>query len=884
MKINQPILNFNRGIISPLAQARVDIERVNLSAKTQTNWMPRLFGSQMLRPGLKYTGSTHNNNKAIHIPFVFSKDDTAILEFTDSVLRVKIDEEPIERPFTGATITNEDFQADLSGWTDNDESGGASSWSFVYFGSMLLRGDGTQAARRTQQVTLVNQVEHSLRITVERGPITLKVGSTSGGDDYVSESVLGTGYHSIAFNPTSDFFIDLSSRANRDLYVGSVALEESGIMTLPTPYTESDIYNIRKDQSADVVYLACNGIRPMKIERRGTGRSWSIVDYLPEDGPFKIGNVSEISMTPGALFGNTTLTASKSYFRSSNVGSLFKLISSGQVVTKSISTANDFTDTIEVTGADSSRVINIVVTGTFSATWHLQRSFDGGSSWLDVTSGTTTTSTSFNDGLTNSTVLYRLGVKTGNYTSGTLLCSLVYSSGSNTGICRVTSYVSETVVNVEVLNAFGNTTATLDWAEGEWSPRRGYPSAVCLGEGRLCWIGKSKFIASVSDAFESFDDEIEGDAGTISYNLGAGSVDSVNWAAALYRIFIGTQTNEKNIKTSSFEEPITPTNFKIVNLSSQGSANVDCAKLDTKCVFVQAGGIRLFEISYNPDTNDYVSTELSDLYPEMGLPSIIRLGLQRHPDTRIHCVKSNGKVGILLYEPLENLKGWVEFETDGEVEDVFTLPGDIEDKVYYSVKRIVNGSTVRYLEKWALESECQGDILNKQADAFFEYSGSSTSLITGLSHLEGKQVVVWGGGKDLGTYTVSSGSITLSEAVTSCIAGLPYTAQYESMKLAYASASPLNQKKRINQLGLILYKTHYQGLKYGPSFDRLDNLPLIERGKTQSNNTIYENYDNETFEFDGSWDTDSRICLQAQSPRPCTILGLTFQISTNDKG
>lgn len=884
MKQNKPILAFNRGIISPLAQARIDIERVNISSEIQTNWMPRIFGSMMLRAGLQYTGSTHNNNKAIHIPFIFSKDDTAILEFTNSILRVKINESPIQRVNTGATITNENFTTDLTGWTDNDESGGVSSWASDFNGSLLLRGDGTQAARVTQQVTLVNQVEYALRIVVERGPMVLKVGSTSGGDDYVSESILGTGYHSIAFNPTTNFYIDLSSRVNRNVYVGSVSLESAGIMTLPTPYTESNIYNIRKDQSADVVYLACNTIRPMKIERRGVGRSWSIVDYLPEDGPFKIGNVSEISMTPSALFGNATLTASKSYFRSSNVGSLFKLVSSGQTVTKSISTANIFTDTVEVTGADSARVINIVVTGTFSATWHLQRSFDGGSSWLDVTSGTTATSTSFNDGLTNAIVLYRLGVKTGNYTSGTLLCSLVYSSGSNIGICRVTSYVSETVVNIEVLNAFGNTTATTDWAEGEWSPRRGYPSAVCLGEGRLCWSGKSKFIASVSDAFESFDDEIEGDAGTISYNLGAGSVDSVNWMVALYRIFIGTQTNEKNIKTSSFEEPITPTNFKIVNFSFQGSANVDCAKLDTKCIFVQGGGVRLYEIAYSSDTNDYNSVEISDLYPEAGLPSVVRLGLQRHPDTRVHCVKSDGKVAILLYEPLENLKGWIEFETDGEVEDVFVLPGDIEDKVYYSVKRLVNGLPVRYLERWALESECQGGTLNKQADAFIEYSGVSTTTITGLSHLEGRQVIAWGNNKDLGTYTVLSGSITLSEAVTSCIVGLSYTAQYKSMKLAYASESPLNQKKRVNQLGLVLYKTHYQGLKYGKDFNSLDNLPLVENGKVQSSNTIYETYDKETFEFEGSWDTDSRICLQAQAPRPCTILGLTFQISTNDKG
>lgn len=53
---NVPLLAFNRGIISPLALARTDIERLALSAEVQTNWMPRLLSSMMLRPGLGYIG------------------------------------------------------------------------------------------------------------------------------------------------------------------------------------------------------------------------------------------------------------------------------------------------------------------------------------------------------------------------------------------------------------------------------------------------------------------------------------------------------------------------------------------------------------------------------------------------------------------------------------------------------------------------------------------------------------------------------------------------------------------------------------------------------------------------------------------------------------
>jgi len=886
-KQNVSILAFNRGIVSPLAMARLDVDRIPFSARIQTNWMPRLLGSMMLRPGLEYTGGTYSNNKAVHIPFIYAKDDTAIIEITNAAIRVKIDDDPITRVSVTSTITNGTFNTDLTGWTDNDEAGGVSAW--VTGGYMGLTGNGTNAARRTQQITVAGaniNKEHTLNIIINRGPVTLKVGSTSGIDDYIAGTKLGEGVHSLSLTPTGDFFIDFSSRLERIVYVDSVAIASAGVMVLTSPYLEADLSKIRWDQSADVVYLACAGYSPRKIQRRGA-RSWSIVKYLPEDGPVRETNLTNITITPSALTGNITLAASKALFKSTQVGGLFKIVSTGQFVTKAISSDNDFSGTISVEGSGNRRPFTVTIAGTWVATVRLQRSFDEGGTWEDVDTRTNGTAT-FDDGLDNQDVQYRVGVKTGEFTSGTVNVSLSYKLGSKTGYVRLTAFSSSTSVSAEVLKSLGNTTATTNWAEGEWSDFRGYPSAVALYEGRLWFVGKSKIIGSISDAFESFDEDVEGDSGLIYTIIGSGPIDEINWLLPLYRLFFGTAMEEKSLKTTSFEEAITPSNFKIVEPSTQGSANVNPVKLDKKGLFVQSSGTRLFELNYDGQSLDYASDELTKLCPEVGQPSIIRLCAQRQPDTRIHAARSDGKTAILCYDPLENLKGWVLFETDGEVEDVFVMPGDEETRVYYCVKRTINGSTVRYLEKWALESECQGGTLNKQADSFITYTGASTATITGLSYLEGESVVVWGDGVDLGSYTVASGSITLSVAVANAVIGLPYTAQYQSSKLGYAAqtGTPLNQKKRVNNLGLILYNTHYQGLKYGADFDgdNLWNMPLVEDGKTTSSNTVWDEYDKEMFPFEGVWDTDSRICLQAQAPRPCTVLAGTFSISTNDEG
>jgi hypothetical protein len=883
---NVSLLAFNRGIISTLALARLDIDRIPLSAETQTNWMPRLVGSMMLRPGFKYTGGTNNNEKAYHIPFVFAKNDTAILEFTDETLRVKVSETPITRASVSTTITNGTFTSNITSWTDDDEAGATSAW--VTGGYMGLTGNGTNAAKRTQEITVGASdlnIEHALDIVINRGPVVIRVGSTSGDDDYISETKLGEGYHSLALTPTANFFIEFSSPLKRIVYVDSVSIG-SGVLSLTSPFAEEDLGLIRDTQSADVIYLACKGYQSYKIERRST-TSWSIVKYLPEDGPFRRANLTNTTITGSAVSGNITLTASKPVFKSGHIGGLFKLISTGQSVSASVTSENNFTNAIDVEGSGNRRIFTITRSGTWVATVTLQRSFDLGTTWEDVETYTTNGSKSYDDLLDNQDIQYRIGVDTGDFTSGTAVLSLVYNLGSKTGYVRITAFSSQTSVSAEVITDLGNTDATSNWSEGEWSDLMGYPSAITLAEGRIFFSGKSKSIGSVSDAFESFDEDVEGDSGIIETSLGVGPVDDINWMVGLDKLFVGTAAEEKALSTTSFQEALTPDNFRITTSSTQGSNSVNVLKLDKKALFVQSAGTKLFELTYNSQELDFGSAELTKLAPEIGQPSIIKLAAQRQPDTRIHCVRGDGKVAVLCYDPIENLQGWVLVESTGAsgvVEDAFILPGDEETLVYYSVKRTINGATVRYLEKVALESECQGGTLNKQADSFITYEGSSTTTITGLDHLEGEDVVVWGDGKDQGTFTVSSGSITLTTAVSNAVVGLGYTADYKSSKLGYGAqqGTPLNKKKIIRDLGVIMSNTHYQGLQYGADFDNLNALPLVEDGKITDADTIWANYDKQTFPFDGVWDTDSRLCLRAQAPKPCTLLAATFGVQTNE--
>ena len=134
-------------------------------------------------------------------------------------------------------------------------------------------------------------------------------------------------------------------------------------------------------------------------------------------------------MTSSALDGNATLTASSDYFNFGHVGALFKLGSAGQQVSASVTVEDTGTNSIRVTGVGSSRQFSVSVTalnGTGS-TVTLQRSSDD-SSWVDVESYTSNQSKTFDDDLDNSILFYRLHVKTGDYSSGTIGLALLFGS------------------------------------------------------------------------------------------------------------------------------------------------------------------------------------------------------------------------------------------------------------------------------------------------------------------------------------------------------------------------------------------------------------------------------------------------------------------------
>ena len=955
--------SLNRGECSLLALQRVDIEHLRLAAQSQINWLPRVLGPMMLRPGTEFIGETQGDLPTKLVPYVAAFNDTALIELTQNNMRIWRNDALVTRNYVSTVI------ADFPSWT-SFQSGTAVVQKGV--GTLKFSTMNSNATANAYVAVAVQQpyqnVEHALRFTVSNGPVTFSIGTAPGLGDIFGVQTLDTGLYSMAFTPNNaTVYVTFSAVRlthnsnttsqsiptwNQLVQVSNISVEGAGVLTLPTPWAASEIgtpqvtpSTLRYDQSANVVFFAAAGVPQYQINRYSP-TSWSIVNYRPVKGPMAaVPSNSSINLTVAQYYGNTTLTASGNLFTPADVGTLFRLFSSGQIVSETLSFSNTYTDSIRVTGVsyvstiDSGSVVNtattdrnfsITTTGTWTGTLRLQRSFTSASTgFSDFAAYTTNQSgVTITDGLNNEIVWYRLGFDPGDLSSGSVLATLSYTGGGNYGVCHVLSYASPTVVNVEVLVPFWSLAGTSDWLQSEWSSSQGYPTCVALHEGRLWWAGADKWWGSVSDDYSNFDYDATGDAAPIDQSIGSGPIANINWLVSIDHLLAGADTSIITAMSDAIESPLTPTNFTLRRSVTNGSYQISGIPVDQRVVYIDQSGRKIYELIYDIRLYNYKPSDLTRLNPDIGIQGFTAMAVQRQPDTRINLIRKDGVLVSFIYDSDDDVQAFWRVTTKGEFEDVAVLPGSREDAVYVVVRRLVGGVQRRFIERFSRIDECQGAALTKCVDSHLVYQGAPAAILSGFDHLIGLTVAIWGqtlevaGGDfdddyssldydtyadipsvtgDLGTAVVdASGNVAIpngSKVITAVI-GIPFQAEFISAKLEYAAkmGSAINQVKRLDHVGFSLVNTHCQGVRFGswipgdptnindglfnpPQY--LDDMPLIEDAAEVPANYIWSQYDNNQIEFPSDFSTDNRIYLQARSPRPATVLGITFTIEAS---
>ena len=167
-------------------------------------------------------------------------------------------------------------------------------------------------------------------------------------------------------------------------------------------------------------------------------------------------------------------------------------------------------------------------------------------------------------------------------------------------------------------------------------------------------------------------------------------------------------------------------------------------------------------------------------------------------------------------------------------------------------------------------------------DSHLTYSGSSTTTLSGLNHLEGQTVSILADGSTHATKVVSSGSITLDRSVTSAVVGLKYDSVLQTMRVEGGAAEGTSQgkTKRISKVVLRLFET--VGAKVGPSLTSLETIPFRTTSSNLSAPVDTLLAGDKEVEFRDDYNTDGFIFVKQDQPLPLTVLAIYPTIVTSD--
>lgn len=878
---------LNAGGVDPDAMARVDLEKMRLAGEHPVkNWLPRVLGPMTLRPGTQNLYRMTSDLQHRQIPFLQELGASYMLRLSPYEMRVQYQDAIVQVPSVSTTIAS-------GSWSDVSTSPATATGGV----SPNFSGTATSSAKLRQSVSVgaSDQAKYNiLRIVVWNGPIWLRIGTTSAGQELIADTELREGTHKIGFIPNAGtIYIELRSDSDTYKAVGQIQFESTliggtGDLVLPTPWPSAAIISqLRHWQSIDTMFVGDGVYLPRQIEHRGP-YAWSVVMHYTSNGPWKAGS-DRLALTPTGLTGNINITSSEPLFRSGHLGALLELThTGGKTVTATLTGFDQTSDYITVVGIGAERTFYRTGTGSsFVGTLTLERSTEAGTPtvWSTVSTfvngAATFTSTAETDADDNVRAHYRWRCTA--YTSGSVVAALDYASGVTTGHARITSYTSSTQVAVEVLSAFGRLTATRDWRIGAWSDIDGWPRVPIIHDDRMLWFRGDTVYGSVVDDYPNHDDDNSTDAGPFVRTIGSEHSSGVLWASALTRLCVGTAAFEAVLQASEIDEPLTPTRYTVRKPTRRGSADLEPAKHDDGLFFTQRNTRRIYEL-FIPDGQSRPATQdMTRLVPTAANTGIVRMAVQQQPENRLYAVLASGACLVLTFDRDDKVSAWTTIEVAGGfIEDVAVLPNTQQDDVYFTV---VRNTTQRWIEKIGPEFEQASVSTCTLLDGHRVLTGAISS-ISGATQFASQTVQVWADGIKRADVTLdASGNGSLGGTYVRVVYGKSFAATWKSVKLAYAAGlgTALGQTKQVHGAGLILRNSCLDGITVGGETDRLLPLPDYVNGALRTTSQFFDHYDMDIMPIQSEWTPDARLHVRADSAYgPVTLQAIVLDIETRD--
>lgn len=446
----------------------------------------------------------------------------------------------------------------------------------------------------------------------------------------------------------------------------------------------------------------------------------------------------------------------------------------------------------------------------------------------------------------------------------------------NGGIAKITGFTSTTIVTGTISQELASTTAAPAnaWSlhAPAWSASRGYPRTGTLYEQRLVVGGSPTFPQTIwGSATGAYLDFTQGvaDDDAYSFTIASDQINPIQYLASS-RLLVALTSGGEFTVGGGLEKPLAPTNAQIRQRSNYGCARVRPVRIRDSELFIQRAGAKVRNFAYNVTTDDWTAPDIAVMAEHLTTAGIVDICWQQEPTSIVWLVRADGVLVSVTYDKDQDVTGWAAHTGfDGFVESVACIPDADSDQLWVVVRRTINGSTKRYVERFT------PDVLVDSAKV--TTAGAPATVWTGLSHLEGKAVDVVGDDAYAGRYTVASGQITTTSLITEAKIGLPFTNRVELLdpEIQTGMGSASGNNMRTSEITARFFETtgatvNDQDLTFRTFGDTGTVLtPQLFSGVTRIENLGWAR---------GSSD----LVITQDKPMPFHLLSITRKFTTND--
>ena len=261
-----------------------------------------------------------------------------------------------------------------------------------------------------------------------------------------------------------------------------------------------------------------------------------------------------------------------------------------------------------------------------------------------------------------------------------------------------------------------------------------YPRAVSYSQQRLMLANADGFTQTLwtswLGAYKNFNRKgLTKDNQSIIFTMAGKEGSEIRHILDLGKLVIMTNTGEW-VAEGGDTGIITPTQINLKQHSYNGCSTLFPLIVDNTALYVQFNGSIVRDLAFQNESDGYRGNDLT-VYANHLFDgySINDWSYQKTPHSVVWAVRDDGIVLGLTYIREQQIWAWHRHDTDGLFENTAAVSEQLEDAIYFVVKRTIDGVERRYIER--LEERLVGDIKDSIfMDSALSYDGRNTSATT----------------------------------------------------------------------------------------------------------------------------------------------------------